>query len=658
MNLNEKTYSRKNIINNEENSLNSKRSNKSQKNKIDILPTFGNSKLVTDTSLNKHYRKYIQKQAEIQNEQKIYELIEQLDDPKVFRNLKEEFLREKSLLQNLHNKKIEDKRIIYNPNYINLHNCEEKLNSVYKLSAPDLNFMGSLMHFLGNRPKKVIKHKVNQKLIALSHNKLGYLRKKKEMHQKEQKEESNTNSNTNSKNNTIYYYKYQSSKKLNNPYISTLKESFDNTSKSNSNYINNLGNKKEKYNCNNYNVNNNNAMATSSEDFYKQYHSQNNLRKKSINLDINNQGNKQSIYGKTLSTNFGLTRSNNFYNKNNNPNETIYSNYNNTKTENFMSNSESQNNNSITEENILTNNNINNHNFQYNKRKNSKFNSQSSLFSLNNKSHNRSRRISSKDSENKINLKKNILDSKKSPKKNSEENDKKINSIFFKDLDDNKDLSILLNLKKHDKIALKDKLTKIYKNTMKEFLQKIKDEEKDLHSNSIKLSELLYKFKKYENFEEIKNKNIDKIKKKENSIIHTKSNYSLQSKKTIKDINSKYTQKKSILESEIFFNEKEKGRKLKTLTFYPSWGKSKYSIPYINKIVYGKENSIDTFEQLQKDLFFETKNEMRKAKFVNKRLGKKVISVKGKDILNKFKDDKDELLIKDKNRIIFKSLFK
>ena len=654
MNLNENTYSKKNILNNEETALSSKRSNNSQKVKIDILPTFGNSKFVTDTSLNKHYRKYIQKQAEIQNEQKIYELIEQLDDPKVFKNLKEEFLREKSLLQNLHNKKIEDKRIIYNPNYINLHNCEEKLNSIYKLSAPDLNFMSSLMHYLGNRPKKIIKHKVNQKLIALSHNRLGYLRKKKEIHKKEQKEESNTNSNTNSKNNTIYYYKYQSNNKINNPYISTLKESIDNNSKSNSNYNNNLGNKKEKYNCNNYNANNNNVMTMSSEDFYKQYHSQNNVKEKSINLDTNNQGSKQNIYGKTLSTNFGLTRYNNFYNKNNNPNETIYSNYNNTRTENFMSNSESQNNNSITEEN----NNINNHNFQYNKRKNSKFNSQSSLFSLNNKSHNRSRRISSKDSENKIKLKKNKLDSKKFPKKNSEENDIKINSNLFKDLDDNKDLSILLNLKKHDKIALKDKLTKIYKNTMKEFLQKIKDEEKDLHSNSTKLSELLYKFKKCENFEEIKNKNIDKIKKKESSIIPMKSNYSLPSKKTTKEINSKYIEKKSILESEMFFNEKEKGRNLKTLTFYPSWGKSKYSIPYINKIVYGKENSIDTFEQLQKDLFFETKNEMRKAKFVNKRLGKKVISVKGKDILKKFKDDKDELLIKDKNIIIFKSLFK
>jgi len=651
MNLNENTHSKKNILNNKEATLSSKRSNNSQKIKIDILPTFGNSRFVTDTSLNKHYRKYIQKQAEIQNEQKIYELIEQLDDPKVFRNLKEEFIREKALLQNLHNKKIEDKRIIYNPNYINLHNCDEKLNSVYKLSAPDLNFMSSLMHYLGNRPKKVIKHKVNQKLIALSHNRLGYLRKKKEMHQKEQKDESNNNSNTNSKNNTIYYYKYQSCNKINNNYNSNLKESFDNI-----NYINNLGNKKEKYNNINFNINNNNAMTMSSEDFYKQYHSQNNLRKKSINLDTNNQENKQNIYGKTLSTNFGLTKYNNFYNKNTNPNETIYSNYNNTKTENFMSNSESQNNNSINEENILNNN--NNHNFQYNKRKNSKFNSQSSLFSLNNKSHNRSRRISSKDIDNKNNLKTNKLDNKKFPKKNSEENDIKINSILFKDLDDNKDLSILLNLKKHDKIALKDKLTKIYKNTMKEFLQKIKDEEKDLHSNSTKLSELLYKFKKCENFEEIKNKNIDNIKKKESSIIPTKSNYTLPSKKTTKEISAKFTEKKSILESEIFFNEKEKGRNKKTLTFYPSWGKSKYSIPYINKIVYGKENSIDTFEQLQKDLFFETKNELRKAKFVNKRLGRKVISVKGKDILNKFKDDKDELLMKDKNRIIFKSLFK
>ena len=79
-----------------------------------------------------------------------------------------------------------------------------------------------------------------------------------------------------------------------------------------------------------------------------------------------------------------------------------------------------------------------------------------------------------------------------------------------------------------------------------------------------------------------------------------------------------------------------------TNTFYPSWGKSKYSIPYINKIVYGEENSLDPFEQLQKELFFEVKSEIKKTNFINKKNGKKGIYINGKDILDRFKNNKND----------------
>ena len=83
----------------------------------------------------------------------------------------------------------------------------------------------------------------------------------------------------------------------------------------------------------------------------------------------------------------------------------------------------------------------------------------------------------------------------------------------------------------------------------------------------------------------------------------------------------------------------EKVNNIMAKTFYPSLGKSKFSIPYINKIVYGEENSMDVFEQLQKDLFFEVKNEIRKSNIINKKKGKKGISINGKEILNKFRNN-------------------
>ena len=55
-------------------------------------------------------------------------------------------------------------------------------------------------------------------------------------------------------------------------------------------------------------------------------------------------------------------------------------------------------------------------------------------------------------------------------------------------------------------------------------------------------------------------------------------------------------------------------------------------------MVYGEENIMDAFEELQRDLFCEVKNEIRKSNFINKKKGNKTISINGKEILKKFKN--------------------
>ena len=636
------TYSNKNIINNnfpkyETNVITlNNHINKS----LNMLSQFASSKLLCDTSLNKYYKKYIQKQAHIQHQQKLYELIEKLDDAKAFNALKIEYLKEKALLQNIHNKKRENKRVIYASNFVNLKNCEEKLNSIYKLSTQDLDFMTSLMHFLGNRPKKIYKPKINKKLEALSQGKLGFLLKKKEEYSKQ---ESNTN--------TLYNYNSHNNGHLikKNPYLKYfLKDPSDNIKDSTTN----LGNKNDNQNQNqnqnnNTNYNNNNIMSKTNEDFYKSFssNSNNNIRRKSIGFDMSNRGYTQRFLGKTKSTNFGLTSYNYFIN-NTNPNETKYSHYNNNIKTELITNSESPNDNSNTEDKNMVNSNIYKN---YYKTK-SKFNSQTSLFSLNNKSRNRSKNSTAKKTtkeamntntnivtknQNQSTLE-NIINQRPSIKNNDENDLNKM--IINKDYDDNTDdFSILSNLKKQDKHTIKNKLVKIYKNTMNEFLQKIKDEEKDLYNNSSKLSTLLYKFKKYGSYDKIKNRNKNKQKDFINK--NNKNNnltYNLKDKRSTTTLNLKQN---NLNMNKLGNLKNEKVNNIMAKTFYPSWGKSKFSIPYINKIVYGEENSMDVFEQLQKDLFFEVKNEIRKSNIINKKKGKKGISINGKEILNKFRNN-------------------
>ena len=83
-------------------------------------------------------------------------------------------------------------------------------------------------------------------------------------------------------------------------------------------------------------------------------------------------------------------------------------------------------------------------------------------------------------------------------------------------------------------------------------------------------------------------------------------------------------------------------------TFYKGFEKSRYRIPYINKVVYGENNLYDPFEKLQKDLFFEVKNQLKNAQLINKKKKKKIVSVVGIDILNKLiREDSDDHLKKE-----------
>ena len=587
---------------------------------IDLLSSFRNMKFLSDSSINKYYKKYIQKQAHIQHQQKIYELIEKMDDLKAFNSLKAEYLKEKELLQNIHNRtKNDKKRVIYDSRFINLNNCEEKLNSIYKLSSQDLNFMSSFMHFLGNRPKKIIKPKINKKLEALSRGKLDIFLKKKEL----SKQESNTNTLNN-------YNPYNTDKLI-------VKNKYINNNDTLNSFGNIKGNKA------------NNKMSKTNDYFFK-YKNNNIIRRGSLGADSKNKIYSTQILGKTNSTNFGLTNYNFFMNnaKIKKRKSSFYDN--NIRTEN-ITNSESQNDISNIEEKNLTNNNTySNKNVQYNRTK-SKLNSQTSIFSLNNnKSYNRSKNSTSKinketasnyNTKQKDNTLENIINNKKYSTKFSEESD--INKNNYKDSEENnyEDISLFSNMKKADKRIVKNKLIKIYKNTMNEFLQRIKDEEKDLHSNGTKLSALLYNYKKYGNFHKFskdKNIKIKNIKTDINRINNLGVNKTLQQKISTDSISLRQTARnntENLIKEKVSINQMTK-------TFYPSWGKSKYNIPYINKIIYGEENNLDPFEQLQKDLFFKVKTEIRKSNMNNKKKGNKIISINGKEILKQFKNNKNE----------------
>ena len=241
---------------------------------FDILSNMDREKFI-DSTINKFYTKYLQKQAFIQHEQKIYEIIEKTDEPKIFNSLRANYLREMNELKN-NNNIINDKRKVTDGiSSVNLYNFKKKLYNIYKLSGDDLGFMTSFMNHLGNRPKKIYKPKVNKKLEALSMGKLASFMRKKDKNKKENNYINNKNKNNN-KNHLIFLLKDFENNNLNNN-------------------INNINNIEVKYNTENVDdrkeiIDDYNYEKDSNKNFFKKktmnVHSQN--IKLFRNSDINN----------------------------------------------------------------------------------------------------------------------------------------------------------------------------------------------------------------------------------------------------------------------------------------------------------------------------------------------------------------------------------
>ena len=568
------------------NSHNNRRSN--IKIDFDILSNIDRAKFV-DSSINKFYTKYLQKQAFIQHDQKIYEIIEKLDEPKIFNSLRDNYLREKEELKNMNNIIKDKRKVTDNISSVNLSNCHKKLYSIYKLSGDDLSFMTSFMNHLGNRPPKVYKLKVNKKLEALSMGKIGNFMRNKNKE------------------------KFERNKKT----VESLSK----------NYLKILLNKLEDDNLNNINNNNVNITNNNNNSIEENKSIENSENKKEINDNNIIHYNQNKIFMKKNTMNMNTKNLKLFRNAEiNNANLTNYSskkqvnnfkkysaNYNDLYLK-YKSRSKEE---SLNEENKEEKKVEINDNANY-KRQNSKFNN---LVTTTNtvKTMSNLRDIiinkikidtsDEKEKENIVNI--NIEDSSSNDSENSK-NKEKNNENSLK------------NSKKINSNEEKKQILKMYKTSMNEFLQKVKQEGNILNRTSYKLSSLLYKLKK-ENFETFQNER----NKTKNQILNQKNYKTVYSQNRIQDN----------------LNDKKLEKRKMGKTFYKSVEKSRYRIPFINKVVYGENNLYDPFEKLQNDLFHEVKHQIKYAELMNKKRKKKVMNVVGIDILNKLirEDSNDEM---------------
>ena len=576
-------------------------SNNSQRNKrniikvdFDILSNMDRTKFV-DSSINKYYTKYLQKQAFIQQEQKIYEIIEKTDEPKIFNSLRANYIKEMNELKNMNNI-IKDKgKVTDIISSVNLFNFKKKLYSMYKLSGDDLGFMTSFMNHLGNRPKIIHKPKVNKKLEALSMGKLGNFLRKKEKDKKEKN--LNKTNNINNKN-----------------YLKLLLKKLDNDNISNRHNINNFNNEEksviEKTEVKNEIYKNNNIQ----KDKNKSY-----LKKKTMNVH---------------STNMKLFRNSD----NNVPNYTTYSSskkitglkkYSVNYTDLYKKFKAKSKEESLNEDNKEEKKEKNFEISEYanNKKPLSKFNNIITTTDTNVAESNFRDTIIKK-----VNIDFN---------KNKEEKENEYLIDFYNEDNSSKDndnknekdfTASLENSKKIDNNEEKNKILKLYKTSMNEFLQMVKQEGNIMNKTCHKLSSLLYKLKKetFETFQNERNKN---------------KNQNLNQK------NYKTVYNKNDVEEKL--NDNKFGKKKMGKTFYQSVEKSRYRIPYINKVVYGENNLYDPFEKLQKELFNEVKMELMKAEIANKKKKKKVKTVVGIDILHKLiREDSEDEMKKELNKLI------
>ena len=570
---------------------------------FDILSNMDRAQFI-DPSINKFYTKYLQKQAFIQHEQKLYDLIEKSNEPKIFNSLRTTYLKEQNELKNMNNIIKARRKVTDNISSVNLSNCNKKLYAIYKLSGDDLGFMTSFMHHLGNRPEKVYKPKVNKKIEALSMGKSGNLIKNKDKDKKNRK--------------------YS---------LKTLLKKLENENPINNNVNNNINNKIEE-----------NKLVEKSES--KNEVNDFNINKTNNNINYNNGNNNNNFRNKqlkkknTVSINTKTIKL--FRNERiTNPNVTNYSskkyvnnikkysvNYNELYHKYVSKSKEaSQNEESKEEKKTEINNNNNYRNYYL---KTSKFNNiittSDTVNTINTIPNIRDSII------NKVEINTNINTNINVPKEKEKEKKLSLININIEDSVSNENekktekenADSLINIQKENinNNEEKSKILKMYKTSMNEFLQKVKQEGNILNRTSHKLSSLLYKLKR-ENFETFQNER----NKNKNNFLNQR-NY-----------------KTSYNQSRV---QENLGKKKFGKTFYKHEEKSRFRIPYINKVIYGDNNFYDPFERLQKELFTEVKREIKNAENINKKRKKKVVNVVGVDILNKLiREDSDDELKKE-----------
>ena len=430
---------------------------------------FGNSRQITDSSINKYYKKYIRNQIYIQHNKKIYDLIEQLDEPKAFKILKEEYDKENELIKKSSSDNKNKKHIDFSSQCINLSNYKSKTDKQFKASLKDYDFMYTLMNLMKNRPKKIKKPKINQYLLKLCKN----------IHHK---------NNNLTENNTKKTYP-------------NLKSLFKND------------NVKKKERKGNSFENNSSKMNNPN----KSFNTFNN------NIIHENMNKTQSIFNQT---NYTYFYNNINYNKDNN-NENIS--HKNSNKIDFSENDSISLNNNNTEENAKI------------------------RYSI------QSKKINNKSSNNTSSLQKQI-------------NSINPNKIIKKNLTEMRD---------YDKYAIKKKLIKKYKCTMKEFLQKIKYEERNLYSNGDKISKL-----------------INNLKRKQET------SFNDENEKT-----KNYFNRNNNNEYNKIICRTEKSKNKTSQNFFNS--NAKFKLPELNRLIYGADND-DPFGKLQLELYYEVKKNVKK----------------------------------------------
>ena len=135
---------------------------------------FINNNIISDSSLNKYYKYCIKNQTFLVHDNKVFDMIEQLDNQKAFEQLRLEREKEKKkIYQNLFNKDNKKDEQFEEYNNINLNNFLDKLRDKKNSEDQGYNIIYSIMKLLKNR-KKVHKKKIFTKMNSLLEQKKNF----------------------------------------------------------------------------------------------------------------------------------------------------------------------------------------------------------------------------------------------------------------------------------------------------------------------------------------------------------------------------------------------------------------------------------------------------------------------------------------------------